>query len=194
MPVAAALATVARQLTVFDLRVRAGPENEARAGDRRWWRHRLAKAAPAAGPGNVTERFGGRHGVLLASGSGYPSQYVFPHFCRKPVTTGPIGPGAPIFSAFCPTVSLLPQHRFMSPLACAIEHRFEEVCRAELVRLGRKTASLSATHRAEVHAITVEVARSIAAHLASRLEPDTPPEVCNIIGRLFNLGPDGDGR
>jgi hypothetical protein len=78
----------------------------------------------------------------------------------------------------------------VSPLACAIEHRFEEVCRAELVRLGRKTASLSAAHRDEVHAITVEVARAIAAHLASRLAPDTPAEVCNIIGTLFNLRPD----
>ena len=77
----------------------------------------------------------------------------------------------------------------MRALASAIEHRFEEVCRAELARLGRKNASMSAAHRAELDAITVEVARAIAAHLAGRLLPETPAEVCNIIGTLFKLGP-----
>jgi hypothetical protein len=78
----------------------------------------------------------------------------------------------------------------MSALACAIEHRFEEVCRAELARLGRTAASMSAAHRAELDAISVAVARAIAAQLASRQAPDTPPEVCNIIATLFKLRPD----
>jgi hypothetical protein len=77
----------------------------------------------------------------------------------------------------------------MSPIANAIETRFEEVCRAELVRLRRRTASLSASDRAEIDAISVTVAKAIAAHLASALDAETPPEVCNIIGMLFKVAP-----
>lgn len=75
----------------------------------------------------------------------------------------------------------------MSPLACAIQNRFEEVCRTELSRLRRKTASLSDAHRAEVDAISVAVARAIAADIGRALDAETPQNVCNIIERLFHL-------
>jgi hypothetical protein len=114
---------------------------------------------------------------------------VFPYFCRKSGTAGAVPFARAKYHALSAGTAIAAAPG-VSPLACAIERRFEEVCRAELVRLGRKTASLSAVHRDEVHAITVEVARAIAAHLASRLAPDTPAEVCNIIGTLFNLRPD----
>lgn len=78
----------------------------------------------------------------------------------------------------------------MSPIAYAIQDRFEEVCRAELTRLQRKTASLSASHRAEVDAISVAVVRAIAADIGSALGTETPQDVCNIIGRLFDIASD----
>ena len=78
----------------------------------------------------------------------------------------------------------------MSPMSCAIQNRFEEVCRAELSRLRRKTASLSAADRAEVDAISVAVAKAIAADIGRALDPETPHDVCNIIGRLFHLTSD----
>ena len=78
----------------------------------------------------------------------------------------------------------------MSPIACAIQNRFEEVCRAELSRLRRKTASLSEAHRAEVDTISVAVARAIAVDIGRALDTETPQDVCNIIERLFHLTAD----
>lgn len=77
----------------------------------------------------------------------------------------------------------------MSPLAIALEARFEDVCRSELRRLQRKTASLSAAERAEIDAISVMVARAIAAHVAHGLGADAPPEVAHIISQLFKISP-----
>ena len=58
----------------------------------------------------------------------------------------------------------------MSPMARVLHERFEEICRAELVRLRRKTASLSATHRAELDVISLSVARAIAARLSDAID------------------------
>lgn len=77
----------------------------------------------------------------------------------------------------------------MSPLAAALAARFENVCLTELTRLQRKTAALSAAERAEIDAISITVARAIAAHLVTGLDGDTSPDLCNIIGHLFKVGP-----
>ena len=77
----------------------------------------------------------------------------------------------------------------MSPIARAIHDRFEEVCRAELVRLRRKTASLSAADRAELDGISLAVAGAIAARLGEALDGETAPDVRNIVARLFAVAP-----
>jgi hypothetical protein len=71
----------------------------------------------------------------------------------------------------------------MSPIANALSSRFEEVCRTELNRLRRKTASLSPEDRAEVDAISVEVTRAIAARMGMALEADSQVE--DVVARLF---------
>lgn len=77
----------------------------------------------------------------------------------------------------------------MSPIARAIHDRFDEVCRAELVRLRRKTASLSAADRAELDAISIAVAGAIAARLGEALDGETAPDIGNIVTRLFAVAP-----
>jgi len=77
----------------------------------------------------------------------------------------------------------------MSPIARAIHDRFEDVCRAELVRLRRKTASLSAADRAELDGISLAVAGAIAARLGEALDGETAPDVRNIVARLFAVAP-----
>lgn len=72
----------------------------------------------------------------------------------------------------------------MSPIAEALHTKFEEVCRAELQRLRRKTAALSEQQRAEIDAISVEVAQAIAKRMEAALasqEDDLSP----IVARLF---------
>jgi hypothetical protein len=72
----------------------------------------------------------------------------------------------------------------MSPIANALHHRFEEVCRAELQRLRRKTASLSAAERETVDAITVEVTQGIAARVSAAIAAGGS-DVADVVGRLF---------
>lgn len=72
----------------------------------------------------------------------------------------------------------------MSPIGRALHNRFEEVCRNELNRLRRKTASLSPEERAEVDAISVEVTRAIASHMEAALAAGGT-DVAEIVGRLF---------
>jgi hypothetical protein len=72
----------------------------------------------------------------------------------------------------------------MSPIGHALHHRFEEVCRNELNRLRRKTASLSPEDRAEVDAISVEVTRAIASRMEAALAAGGT-DVADIVGRLF---------
>jgi glutamyl-tRNAGlu reductase-like protein len=72
----------------------------------------------------------------------------------------------------------------MSPVGRALHSRFEEVCRNELVRLRRKTASLSPEERAEVDAMSVEITRGIAARMEAALSAgDT--EIAHVVARLF---------
>jgi hypothetical protein len=77
----------------------------------------------------------------------------------------------------------------MSPIAQALHVRFEEVCRAELQRLRRKTASLSPEERAQVDAISVAVTRGIAARVEAALDAHDQGELADIIARLFAVPP-----
>ena len=78
----------------------------------------------------------------------------------------------------------------MSPIARVLHSRFEEICRAELVRLRRKTAALSASDRGELDAISLSVAHAIAARLGEALERDTAEETGRIVTHLFAVTPD----
>ena len=73
----------------------------------------------------------------------------------------------------------------MSPTARVLHDHFEEVCRAELVRLRRKTASLSATARGELDDISLSVVRAIAVRLGEAIDQDATPETGNIVTHLF---------
>lgn len=57
----------------------------------------------------------------------------------------------------------------MSPVGHALKERFGDVCRSELQRLRKKTAALAPEHRAEVYALTLEVAERIALRLDAAL-------------------------
>ena len=87
----------------------------------------------------------------------------------------------------------------MSPLARALHEKFAEVCRTELQRLRRKTASLTAEERAEVDAMSVAVTQAIAARVEAALECQDGPELSEMVARLFAVAPavaghDGLGR
>jgi hypothetical protein len=75
----------------------------------------------------------------------------------------------------------------MSPIAQALHLRFAEVCRAELQRLRRKTASLSPEERAEVDAISVAVTQAIATRVEAALDAHQEGELADIIARLFEV-------
>jgi hypothetical protein len=75
--------------------------------------------------------------------------------------------------------------RGMSPIARALQERFDEVCRAELQRLRRKTAALSPEARAEVDAISVEVTQRIVARMQAALESDEGEGLADVVARLF---------
>jgi glutamyl-tRNA reductase len=72
----------------------------------------------------------------------------------------------------------------MSPIAQALHTRFEEVCRAELQRLRRKTASLSGPERAKIDAISVEITQAIAARVEAALARHGE-DLSSIVARLF---------
>lgn len=77
----------------------------------------------------------------------------------------------------------------MSPIAHALHLRFEEVCRAELQRLRRKTASLSPEERAEVDAISVAVTQAIADRVEAALDAHQEGPLADIVARLFAVPP-----
>lgn len=73
----------------------------------------------------------------------------------------------------------------MSPLGHALRERFETVSRMELQRLRRKTASLAPEHRAEVDALTLEVAQRMAQRLDAALGSAGGGELADVVMRLF---------
>jgi hypothetical protein len=78
----------------------------------------------------------------------------------------------------------------MSPISRALHERFEEVCRAELIRLRRKTAALSPEDRAEIDAITVAVTHAIASRVEAALECEQGEAIAGVVARLFDVAPD----
>ena len=77
----------------------------------------------------------------------------------------------------------------MSPIARALHHRFEEVCRAELVRLRRKTAALAPADREQVDAISAEVTQAIAASVGAAVDGPHGADLGDIVSRLFAISP-----
>jgi hypothetical protein len=81
--------------------------------------------------------------------------------------------------------------RVMSPVGHALHQQFERVCRSELVRLRRKTATLTDEDRALVDALALEVARRLAVHLDAALEQAGPggAGITPVVMRLFAVSP-----
>jgi Glutamyl-tRNAGlu reductase, dimerisation domain len=77
----------------------------------------------------------------------------------------------------------------MSPIARALHHRFDEVCRAELARLRRKTAALTPADQEQVGAITAEVTKGIAATVGAAMDRPHGADLDNIVRRLFAIPP-----
>ncbi len=77
----------------------------------------------------------------------------------------------------------------MSPTARVLQERFEEICRAELVRLRRKTSALSPSDQAELDMVSLSVARAIATRLGKAVDRDGAAETGNILTHLFAVSP-----
>ena len=75
----------------------------------------------------------------------------------------------------------------MSPLKRALHSRFEEVSRAELARLRKKTSGLEPGTRAAVDAVTVELVQAIAARATERLEGPDGEQLAPVLARLFGV-------
>ena len=73
----------------------------------------------------------------------------------------------------------------MSPVGQALHERFDTVSRAELERLHRKTASLTSEQRAEVQALTLEVAQRLALRLDAALVSSGSGELAALVMQLF---------
>lgn len=71
--------------------------------------------------------------------------------------------------------------------ARALGDRFESIRRAEIARLRKKLAALTAADRAEVEAITAQVVRAIAAVPASALARDDSPVLVRAAVDLFGV-------
>lgn len=77
----------------------------------------------------------------------------------------------------------------MSPVGQALHERFETVCRTELQRLRRKTASLSDDERAQVDALAFEVTRSLAVTLDAAVAAPGRSGIAPVVMRLFAVAP-----
>ena len=76
----------------------------------------------------------------------------------------------------------------MSPVTRKLHQRFETVCRAELERLRRKTASLNPGDREEVTALSIEVTTAIAARVGAALDRYPSADLESIVAVLFAVG------
>jgi glutamyl-tRNA reductase len=72
-------------------------------------------------------------------------------------------------------------------VARALRARFEEVSRAELNRLRRKTSSLSAAQREQVDDIAVEVVRGIASRAVRALRDEDDSRLAPVVAQLFRI-------
>ena len=73
----------------------------------------------------------------------------------------------------------------MSPVGRALHERFEHVCRSEVQRLRRKTASLTAAERDSVDALVLEVTRGLATTLDAALNTSDSAAIVPAVMRLF---------
>jgi len=86
----------------------------------------------------------------------------------------------------------LPSHEPMSPVGHALHDRFERVCRNELQRLRRKTASLTDSERAQVDALALEVTRRLAVSLDAAVAAPGRSGMASVVMRLFAVVPPSD--
>ena len=77
----------------------------------------------------------------------------------------------------------------MSPAGQALHDRFETVCRSELHRLRKKTASLAAAEREVVDALALEVTRSLAMTLDAAVAAPDRSGIAPVVMRLFAVAP-----
>lgn len=75
----------------------------------------------------------------------------------------------------------------VSPLTRALQHRFEEISRAELQRLRKKISGLEPDARATVDAVTVEVVQAIATRATERLDGPDGEQLAPVLARLFGV-------
>lgn len=73
----------------------------------------------------------------------------------------------------------------MSPVGEALHQRFESVCRSELDRLRRKTASLSAHERAQVAALALEITVGLAVTIDAAVGAPGAAGIGPAVMRLF---------
>jgi hypothetical protein len=73
----------------------------------------------------------------------------------------------------------------MSPVGEALHQRFETVCRSELDRLRRKTASLSAHERAQVDAVAFEITERLALTIDAAVAAPGAAGIGPAVMRLF---------
>lgn len=82
----------------------------------------------------------------------------------------------------------------MSPIGQALHDRFEAVCRSELQRLRKKTASLSEAERAQVDALALEVTQSLAVTLDTAVTASGRSGIAPVVMRLFAITPSQEER
>jgi DNA-binding MarR family transcriptional regulator len=75
----------------------------------------------------------------------------------------------------------------MTEVGRALSNRFDNVSRSELVRLRRKTASLTPEQRAVVEALAAEVTQAIAVRLDAGLAASGNDTVGDVVARIFSL-------
>lgn len=73
----------------------------------------------------------------------------------------------------------------MTPVGRALHERFEHVCRSEVQRLRRKTASLTAEERSSVDALVLEVTRGLATTLDAALNRSGSAAITPAVLQLF---------
>jgi glutamyl-tRNA reductase len=73
-------------------------------------------------------------------------------------------------------------------VARALRERFEEIRRAELARLYKKTAGLTDAQRADIEGITAEVVHALAQGPARALEQDGGAALIQATVHLFRPG------
>lgn len=77
--------------------------------------------------------------------------------------------------------------RGVGTVARALHARFEEVSRAEIRRLRRKTKSLSAAQREQVDDLAAEVVRGIAARATEALRREDDERIAPVVAQLFRI-------